>query len=201
MINMRNIDLWEAEREKTVIEGGLRVLRSTSTVRSKGELVERPSVKVWLPKAKNPFMNHFYASVERREECISTAISNYKRNKEDKQKRKDARKGTPEMLDKIKEGDIFHESWGYDQTNNNYYQVVSRKGRHVEIREISQIRIDGTEGHMSCNVKAAKDSFLEDSPVMKKLIQFNGETPYLKVRGYSWCSLWDGSPDYDSWYA
>ena len=39
----------------------------------------------------------------------------------------------------VKPGDIFRASWGYDQTNIDYYQVVRLIGEHMaEVREIQQ---------------------------------------------------------------
>jgi hypothetical protein len=38
----------------------------------------------------------------------------------------------------LKVGDVLRSSWGYDQTNIDYYQVVEVCGKHVVIREIAQ---------------------------------------------------------------
>lgn len=35
-------------------------------------------------------------------------------------------------------GDILYSSWGYDQTNIDYYQVVSVRGKVVDLRELAQ---------------------------------------------------------------
>ena len=38
----------------------------------------------------------------------------------------------------VKVGDIFHASWGYDQTNNDFFQVVSLCGESsVRVREVN----------------------------------------------------------------
>lgn len=42
--------------------------------------------------------------------------------------------------EKVKIGDIFYSSWGYEQTNIDFYQVVEVKGSFVSIREINQLR-------------------------------------------------------------
>lgn len=37
----------------------------------------------------------------------------------------------------VKVGDLFHSSWGYDQTNNDYFQVVALVGKSsVRVREV-----------------------------------------------------------------
>ncbi len=44
----------------------------------------------------------------------------------------------------VKVGDIFVESWGYDQTNINFYEVVDVTRSSVRIVEIQKSRVEGT---------------------------------------------------------
>jgi hypothetical protein len=39
-----------------------------------------------------------------------------------------------------KPGDIFRSSWGYEQTNIDYYEVVEVRGKHLIVRELLQGR-------------------------------------------------------------
>lgn len=40
----------------------------------------------------------------------------------------------------VKVGDIFHASWGYDQTNNDFFQVVALVGEQsVRVREVNPV--------------------------------------------------------------
>ena len=44
----------------------------------------------------------------------------------------------------VRVGDLFYESWGYDQTNVDFYEVVELKGKATAIlREIGKEYIDG----------------------------------------------------------
>ena len=196
MYNMRNFDAWKELREKTVIEGGLKVLRNETY---KG----LPAVCIWRPKAKKPFANYRFNTLERREEFIKAKIDGYKMDMERKEKLKQDRKGTPELLKQADPGAIFHYSGGYEQTNCDFYQVIERKGQFVIIREIAQKAVEGSQvSHgMAENRVAVKDSFLERSKPMRKKVQFSGESPYITMASYGWCSLWNGEPEYCSWYA
>jgi len=194
MINIRNFDAWKTEREKAIIEGGLKVLRGEN---QKG----MPTVTIWRPKAKKPFANYYYQSTEDREKRIHEHIQDYQEEQKRKEQYKQERKGTPELLSKTNPGAIFRFSWGYDQTNLNFYQVISRKGSMVKIREIMQDSVKGSEGFMAENRIAVKDKFIEDAPVLTKKVQFTKEKPYITMASYGWCSLWDGKPNYCSWYA
>jgi hypothetical protein len=58
-------------------------------------------------------------------------------------------------------GQIFKCSWGYDQTNVDYYQVTEVKGKKVTLRAIGAKTVNGTSGFMCCQVTPDKDNFLE----------------------------------------
>lgn len=63
----------------------------------------------------------------------------------------------------VKVGDIFEMSWGYDQTNVDYFQVVSVTGKGVYVREIGAKTVPGSEGFMSDRRMPAPDAFLQSS--------------------------------------
>lgn len=103
----------------------------------------------------------------------------------------------------VKIGDIFHYSWGYEQTNCNYFQVVGLKGtKQVVIREIAYTTTE-TLGIDSYNVKAVKDSFLQDSQfiednekgAVKQVKALKNGTIYINIESFGFCSLWDGTDD------
>lgn len=55
-------------------------------------------------------------------------------------------------------GDIFYSSWGYEQTNVDFYQVVELRGKHTAI--ISEIcGKTRVTGNMSGQIRAVRDSF------------------------------------------
>jgi hypothetical protein len=63
----------------------------------------------------------------------------------------------------IKIGEIFRRSWGYDQTNVDYFQVVELKAKTVVVREIDSTLVEGSAGAMCGNVVPVKDKFLSNS--------------------------------------
>lgn len=103
----------------------------------------------------------------------------------------------------IKVGDIFHYSWGYEQTNCDYFQVVGLKGnKSVIIREIAY-KITETIGYESYKVRPVKDSFLKDSQfitnnevgALKQVKGLKNGTIYINIESFGFCSLWDGTDD------
>ena len=119
-----------------------------------------------------------------------------------------------------KVGDILHHSWGYDQTNCDFYQVVEVKTASVVLRKIAHKTVPGSEGFMCESVMPVKDAFIEkgtqaltkidhaitpqDHSIKKRVcfyVQEGGQMRYYISVPYGWCSLWDGKSCYSSWYA
>jgi hypothetical protein len=70
----------------------------------------------------------------------------------------------------IKVGDIFRTSWGYGQTNVDFFQVVGRPTKaKALIRQIGQEFI-GDKQFMSGQVKARKNDFIENEDLAKLVI-------------------------------
>lgn len=100
----------------------------------------------------------------------------------------------------VKVGDVFVASWGYDQTNIDYFQVVSTTMAGVYVRPIYAKTVDS--GYGSDYVVPAKGQWkdyglIKDTPegVFKK-VQYEGfNTPHIKVK-HTWATLWKGGKDY-----
>lgn len=97
----------------------------------------------------------------------------------------------------VKIGDIFYNSWGYGQTNIDWYQVVdvSPTGKTVKVRPIAG-KIKET-GFMSGETVPLKNKFT--GPVKQKKIRVSGKEVNLPME-HGWCPKWDGRPKGCSWY-
>ena len=113
-------------------------------------------------------------------------------------------KPTKENYLGVKIGDIFVYSWGYEQTNINYFQVVDLKGeKSVVIREIAKeiVNVDGYESYKVVPRKNEfldkKKGFLKDNEIgATKLVKgLKNGTIYINIESFGFCSLWDGTPD------
>jgi hypothetical protein len=92
-------------------------------------------------------------------------------------------------------GDIFYSSWGYDQTNVSFYQVVEKRGKTTAIlREVAQEMAEAVSG-MSGRVVAVKDKFLNNETHRKRFT--NGR---FKMSSCERAYPWDGEACYVSWY-
>lgn len=95
----------------------------------------------------------------------------------------------------ISVGDIFYSSWGYDQTNVDFYQVVGLTGASVKVRQVAQ-RTVTSGGAGGDKVVAVPDHFVGE--VMTKRIQNYSDRPSFSLNSYSSAWLWDGTPKYQT---
>jgi hypothetical protein len=66
-----------------------------------------------------------------------------------------------EAKDFFKVGDIVRNSWGWEQTNIDYFQVTEVLGKKIRVSEIRAEIVEAV-GSMSANVKALRDCFVND---------------------------------------
>lgn len=145
--------------------------------------------------------NYRFQSVERMNEYVADWIDRVVANKERREQEKAERKArAAEKSAAVKVGDIFVDSWGYEQTNIDFYQVVAKPTpKTVIVREIACERVEGSEmSHgMADRVRPARDQFIGEE--MKKRINAYGG---FKTYSFSSASPCDADRDfYRSWYA
>lgn len=84
------------------------------------------------------------------------------------------------IVNRWKPGDLLVNSWGYDQTNIDYWQVVATTAKTVTIRRIGSKTVPGSEGFMQSDVVPDKDHFLDPE-------RYPAETKHLQIHvGYDW---------------
>ena len=98
-------------------------------------------------------------------------------------------------------GTILHASWGYDQTNCDFYEVVgfTPSKKSVRLRTIGNKQVKGTQGMMSCYAVADVENKGE-SIFTRRILDTKLDYPYVKIGYGQFAKLWDGKPKYWSWY-
>jgi len=88
----------------------------------------------------------------------------------------------------VKPGDIFYSSWGYNQTNITFYQVVKLVGKYsVSICEIASERAEKMVRGLAGAKLPLKDRFQGES--FTKRIKNFGNGPCIKVYDFEIASL------------
>ena len=101
----------------------------------------------------------------------------------------------------FKPGDIFSYTWGYDQTNVEFYQVTATTEKTVTVREIASKPVPDSGGFMCDHCIPCPDAFLSDAPEIVKHPQPSGDGSGLLPFEFGNGQPWDGKPEYRSWYA
>lgn len=92
----------------------------------------------------------------------------------------------------LREGDILYASWGYDQTNVDFYKVVKLVGKNkVKIVKLGKDHVGEFKVEPN-NLQGEKE----------RLAVVNGEYNSIKFANYKIAYPWDGRPQYETpWYA
>jgi hypothetical protein len=140
----------------------------------------------WKAK-RNSYWYTGYSTPEKRSESVSGFINNLLKHTADVAA---SRKGAEHD---VKVGDIFSASWGYDQTNVDYYKVTRTTKCTADLVKIGKIRIDGS------HVSPSPSSESEETFTRKRIkAGYKGE-PCIRIdssRHTSRCAV--DSVDYET---
>jgi len=148
-----------------------------------------------------------YRSAKDRDFAYDMLVNSSLRHKEAIESRKKARK---EFVTDVKVDDIFVYSWGYEQTNKNFFQVVDVKGNTLKLKEIASKSAPGnkTVNYMTDYVVAIPNKFIDSHfyPENKDGVKADHLTKRITSKDYINMSFgcmfkWDGKQEYVSWYA
>lgn len=148
----------------------------------------RPALMAYQGRQSKPAIWVRYRTTERREKAAQDFLESRRAHK--------VRKAKANAPHKLEEGHMLVCSWGYDQTNVDFYQVTRVVGPHtVEVRKVRSTMVEGD------NSFAGK--------VIPVFHAFTGEPQTHRVSSgdritltsYSSASLWNGRPMYVSFYA
>lgn len=119
------------------------------------------------------------------------------------------------LLDtRINTGDVLVASWGYDQTNVDFYQVVERTAHMVKLQPIVCAIAEMT-GSLSETVvpvlePRSRTYTIRDEdgiwtgettvvePTIRRKVQAGAYDEYVKINDFIYASKWDGRPKHQS---
>lgn len=119
----------------------------------------------------------------------------------------------------MKVGDIFHMTWGYDQTNNTFFRVKALRGKTQAVIEEVDLKVKQTysEGYSPMAADYEYDPTDVSPRLTSVFIKDNGKGRIVKLQHERWgdpdkprmgfyidhhfCSPYKGERVYESWYA
>lgn len=144
----------------------------------------------FIGKQSKPTLHVAFRSEKQRSDYVNDWINGLQKYEDLKAERRAKSKADHSL----KVGDILDGSWGYDQTNVDFYQVVEVKSpKTVVIREIASQTVEWNDHAWSGQCMPVKDKFTGD-PMVKRPSGDN----HIKMTSYLWISPWDGEPKYFS---
>ena len=135
-----------------------------------------------------------FKTAERRDEYVKQYFEDIAASYESKKKYAEKKKAmAAENQDKYEVGEILYSSWGYDQTNIDFYQIVKKTKSMITIQGIGKEYLD-TKYASEDLVKPVKNAFIGKE--MRKKVG-----PYgVSISSFQNASLWDGKPKYQTAY-
>lgn len=147
-----------------------------------------PMAVAFMGRSNKPTWFHSFKDEGQRQRKIDDTIAMAKTLADAKIKRQEERK---QFQHGLQVGDILVSSWGYDQTNIDFYQVVAVYGKAIGIREIGKRNL-GSDGHGSDSVVPVPNSF--DGPELKKIPGGFGGSTFVKINSFASAYKWNGKP-------
>jgi hypothetical protein len=108
----------------------------------------------------------------------------------------------PQVSTTFTVGAILTDSWGYDQTNIDFYCIIKASGEWVTV--LPMTKVTSAEIGFMTNHETPGEILVNETPIRKKLKKFNGEVSGFSFRNYTgggWCRLWKGQPETSTHYA
>lgn len=87
--------------------------------------------------------------------------------------------------DSVKIGDVFHSSWGYDQTNTEYYKIVeiSKTGKTCKVVQVGSVSIGDSKKNardMCESIVANPDEIIDSRKQLVKIEKAHQKNPYTE---------------------
>lgn len=149
--------------------------------------------KGWRGKADKPSFYYSFRDESRVRIYVDQFVSNIASHYARKGERLAARKAA-KASDHFSVGDVVYNSWGYDQTNIDFYQVVELKAKSVVLRAVKQNSSDQPGGPYGGHTQPRRNEFCGEP--FQKLVGERGWISFEHGAG----SKWDGKPMYTSSY-
>ena len=143
----------------------------------------------FVGRAVNPTWHYRFKDGQQRINEVTRTFKNVAERAEYKAARK-AKAAEASANHGVKVGDVFRSSWGYDQTNVDYYQVVAVGNKTATFCKIAQL--SESDGFLQGNCVPATNQFI--GKPFKKLIQKSSTESSAYIKIYSFANAYKIEP-------
>lgn len=142
-------------------------------------------------QSQKPSWHYRFQSAQEQEQHEQDFIKSVRAGEQAKKEYRQ-KKNAPHTL---KPGDILFTSWGWEQTNIDFFRVVAVKSKTITLQEIGATSVTAT-GWASDMVIASPENII-GTPFLKRADGFNR----VKLDRSRTAQPYDGRPLHRSWYA
>lgn len=155
----------------------------------------KPAAAMFAGKAAKPVHHYSYRSPAEREASVRRFFESARRIAADKAQAAAERRERLAKGHGLELGHVLSASWGYEQTNVDFYVVTKLIGRRmIEVRKCAGIRHD--TGDMTGTVTPNSEKLIGEP--LRRQISAHG---CIAITEYARASVWDGRPMRFSSYA
>ena len=147
-------------------------------------------IAAWTPGIKRPryvYKAHTPEEYDKAMERIRQEAERFRRHDEA------VARSSEEFRRSLRVGDILYSSWGWEQTNIDFYQVIAIRGSAVDLRQLDQRTTE--DGYMCGTTVPLPDVFKGKTHTHRL------SKNYIRIDSYRTAWKWDGQPLRCSWYA
>jgi hypothetical protein len=169
--------------------------------------------KLLTPKGKyrkeKLIHNYVFKTIDEANNYYEKQLNAYLSYYERKEKEKQAKKVFNSNIvasEHFKVGDIIVNTWGWEQTNTEFYQITEVKNKMIVVRAIYQKDVDGSHDFMCCDVMPDINNFIEDGHFartynLRLKSSSNGDIMICNPKSFYYFHKWSGKAQYSSHYA
>lgn len=168
-----DLEIWTWEDER----------RSPKT----GEMVKTYYGIAFAGKAGKPLWHHWFGTAASRLDMIKRSIAGRQARLKWREERTGARRDFKHTL---KVGDVIYTSWGYDQTNVDFYEIVEAKSKSVVVCKIGSKTVESRQ-----NISYVVPSI--GTCRGKTSLHRVGEGNSVKIDNH-YAHKWEGKPVYET---
>ena len=137
-------------------------------------------------RARKPIFHYRYGKNENRlDDAVEKLAESSRASLESKKKRREERK---QFKHDYQIGDILYSSWGYDQTNIDFYEVVGLTAKTVTLQEIGS-KVVKDHGH---TIELMPVPGRPKGKILKNKRVSTGKS--VKINSFASAYKWDGKP-------
>ena len=149
---------------------------------------DRPVAAVWFGRAEKPQLYATFRTAEERDLAIEQYLNRRKERAESNLERRKERRLTRDH--DVKVGDIYYTSWGYDQTNIDFYEVVNVRGSRIDLKELTQKVVNQGDAGYDDKVVPG-DTFANDKIYT---VSARADGTLTSLSSFEYLHKWDGQP-------